>query len=113
MYDRTGSSGSVVLQATKGEFRFVTGTQDKRAYQIKTPYGTLGVRGTRVELKLIPCTGQINANECGLRAKVAEGSATLTTNSAQVLELPLNSVVSVRGGIGIPINVGRVDSQFR
>jgi hypothetical protein len=25
--------------------RVVTGSQDKRAYKIKTPYGTLGVRG--------------------------------------------------------------------
>ena len=35
----TGSSGRVVMQATRGAFRFVTGKQD-RAYQFKTPYGT-------------------------------------------------------------------------
>src|SRR5262245_778980 len=45
VYDPRGSSGAVVIQATKGAFRFVTGSQDKRVYQIKTPYGTLGVRG--------------------------------------------------------------------
>lgn len=45
VYDPTGSSGSVVIEATKGAFRFVTGSQDKRAYQIKTPFGTLGIRG--------------------------------------------------------------------
>ena len=43
VYDRTGSSGSVVLQATRGAFRFVTGSQDHRAYQVNTPYGSLGV----------------------------------------------------------------------
>jgi hypothetical protein len=42
VYDRTGSAGSVVLQATRGAFRFVTGTQAKRAYQFGTPHGTLG-----------------------------------------------------------------------
>ena len=42
VYDRTGSSGSVVLQATRGTLRFVTGSQDHRAYQVNTPYGSLG-----------------------------------------------------------------------
>lgn len=45
VYDPGGSTGSVVIQATRGAFRFVTGTQDKKVYEIKTPYGTLGVRG--------------------------------------------------------------------
>jgi hypothetical protein len=42
VYDATGSAGSVVFQATQGTFRFVTGTQDHRAYAINTPYGSLG-----------------------------------------------------------------------
>src|SRR5215469_442570 len=33
VYDPTGSSGSVVLLATRGAFRFVTGSQAKHAYQ--------------------------------------------------------------------------------
>lgn len=45
VYDPSGSTGSVVIEATKGAFRFVAGSQDKRAYQIKTPFGTLGIRG--------------------------------------------------------------------
>ena len=45
VYDPTGSSGSVVIEATRGAFRFVTGKQDKKVYEIKTPYGTLGIRG--------------------------------------------------------------------
>ena len=44
VYD-PGGSGSVVINATKGAFRFVTGKQDQKTYQIKTPYGTLGIRG--------------------------------------------------------------------
>jgi FecR protein len=42
IYDQTGSKGSVVLQATRGAFRVVTGSQDHRAYQVNTPYGSLG-----------------------------------------------------------------------
>ena len=42
VYDGTGS---VVIDATKGAFRFSTGAQGKGDYKVKTPYGTLGVRG--------------------------------------------------------------------
>ena len=42
VYDPTGSKGNVVFQATRGAFRFVTGTQDHRAYAVNTPYGSLG-----------------------------------------------------------------------
>jgi len=45
VYDPNGSNGAVVIEATRGAFRFVTGKQDQRVYQIKTPFGTLGVRG--------------------------------------------------------------------
>jgi hypothetical protein len=42
VYDPTGSKGSVVFQATRGAFLFVTGAQDHRAYAVNTPYGLLG-----------------------------------------------------------------------
>jgi len=45
VYNPSGSAGSVVINATRGAFRFVTGTQDVKAYKIRTPYGTLGIRG--------------------------------------------------------------------
>jgi hypothetical protein len=45
VYDPTTSSGNVVINVSKGAFRFVTGSQDKKTYEIKTPYGTLGIRG--------------------------------------------------------------------
>ena len=45
VYDPNRSTGSVAVQATRGSFRFVTGSQSGGSYQIKTPYGTLGVRG--------------------------------------------------------------------
>jgi ferric-dicitrate binding protein FerR (iron transport regulator) len=44
------SAGRVVLNAVKGAFRFVTGSQTPRNYTIKTPVGSIGVRGTIVDL---------------------------------------------------------------
>jgi hypothetical protein len=70
VYDPTGSSGSVVLQATRGTFRFVTGSQAKHAYQVSTPHGTLGVRGTTVEL-LVNKPGE----ECVTKLRLVEGQA--------------------------------------
>ena len=45
VYDPSGSAGSFVIEATRGALRFVTGKQDQNSYQIKTPFGTLGIRG--------------------------------------------------------------------
>ena len=70
VYDPTGSSGSVVLQATRGAFRFVTGSQAKHAYQVSTPHGTLGVHGTVVEL-LVNKPGE----ECVTKLRLVEGQA--------------------------------------
>jgi hypothetical protein len=45
VYDPNKSAGTIAIQATRGSFRFVTGSQGKGNVQVKTPYGTLGVRG--------------------------------------------------------------------
>ncbi len=45
VYDPNKGSGSVAIEVSRGAFRFVTGSQSKGSYQVKTPYGTLGVRG--------------------------------------------------------------------
>jgi hypothetical protein len=45
VYDPNKGTGSVVIDATKGAFRFSTGAQNKGDYKVKTPYGVLGVRG--------------------------------------------------------------------
>lgn len=46
IYDPNKKDGEVVINATKGAFRFVTGKSAKSAYTIKTPVSTIGVRGT-------------------------------------------------------------------
>jgi hypothetical protein len=49
-YDPTKGTGTVVVNASRGAYRFITGVQDPRSYEIKTPYATLGVRGTVLEI---------------------------------------------------------------
>ena len=46
VYDPNRSAGSVTVEATRGSFRFVTGSQNQGGeVKIKTPHGTLGIRG--------------------------------------------------------------------
>ena len=49
VYDPKQETGKIVLNATKGAFRFISGSLDPRSYQIKTPVATVGVRGTICE----------------------------------------------------------------
>ena len=45
VYDPNKGAGTVVIEGTRGAFRFSTGTQNKGDVKIKTPSGTLGIRG--------------------------------------------------------------------
>ena len=52
-----GEGGKVkrlTLKATKGTFRWISGKSPSAAYSIVTPAGTLGVRGTTVEMQIGP-----------------------------------------------------------
>src|SRR5688572_10312642 len=40
VFDPARGAGEVVLNATKGAFRFISGVQQSSSYQIKTPAGT-------------------------------------------------------------------------
>lgn len=47
-----GSGGQFAINALSGTFRFVTGGAAKDRYAIKTPTGTVGVRGTAFDLNV-------------------------------------------------------------
>jgi ferric-dicitrate binding protein FerR (iron transport regulator) len=51
VYDPNRGTGNVVLTASKGAFRFITGSQNPTHYSIKTPVATIGVRGTIVDVR--------------------------------------------------------------
>lgn len=53
VYNPNGTS-SVSLRATRGVFRFVSGSLPSQAYEIKTPAGTLGVRGSVGQVIVLP-----------------------------------------------------------
>jgi hypothetical protein len=96
VYDPTGSKGTVVFKATRGAFRFVTGTQDHRAYAVETPFGSLGVRGTKIELLTQDkkfCEAEKKKGrrppecECATKVRLVEGHAEFKTNAGKVAQL--------------------------
>jgi hypothetical protein len=115
VYDPTGSNGAVVIQATKGAFRFVTGSQDHRVYQINTPFGTLGVRGTIVEMVLKPCLPGVPRTQCGVSIKVVEGSATFNgaalQANGQVYSVDGNGIATQSSQSGSILNFASASTQ--
>jgi hypothetical protein len=67
VYDPNKGAGKLAISATKGAYRFITGEQDKKAYEIKTPYATLGVRGTVLEIVVVPGKGKGKARRASTR----------------------------------------------
>ncbi|MGV1791062.1 FecR domain-containing protein [Rhizobium sp. A37_96] len=46
VFDDSGSVKKLTINAAKGTFRWISGNSNSSAYQIVTPAGTIGVRGT-------------------------------------------------------------------
>ena len=83
VYNPTTGAGQVVLNAVQGAFRFVTGSQNPRNYTIKTPVGTLGVRGTIVEGIVERIELENGQFQTQVIIVLVEGSITITVNGVQ------------------------------
>lgn len=59
VYNPDNTAAKLVLRASKGAFRFISGNSDHAAYEIRTPYGSLGVSGTT--LGFVIANGQMTA----------------------------------------------------
>ena len=88
VYDPNGGSGNVVLVASEGAFRFITGAQPSRDYTIKTPFATMGVRGTEFIAVLPPRAGAVPDKSCAVEdIQLLHGEVLVTTISGKVVPL--------------------------
>jgi hypothetical protein len=78
VFDPNRPQGDVVINATKGAFRFVTGTQDHNSYTIKTPAATIGVRGTVLEWYTPPDVDYKNPGAKALQVLLKSGQIDVT-----------------------------------
>ena len=71
---RSGAAeNQFAIRALTGAFRFITGNQPKDAYIIQTPSATMGVRGTKFDIAVMPDETQVllytgSAAVCGNNA---------------------------------------------
>jgi hypothetical protein len=92
VYDPERNVGTVVLETTAGAFRFVGGTADTTAgssYTVKTPVGTIGIRGTLFEWEV---RGE------HLWAMLREGAVDVCLQSRQCVGLTQPGTYLVTGG---------------
>src|SRR6185295_17084595 len=50
VYDPAKGTGEITVRAVSGAFRFVSGSSPVGSYSINTPAGTVGIRGTWIEM---------------------------------------------------------------
>src|SRR5262249_18212540 len=102
VYDPVGNKGKVVLQTTRGAFRFVTGTQDHSAYQINTPYGSLGVRGTAFTCEVKPKGQKQQIAGCDVKCTVESGEVEATSQRGEKKRAgPGQTLCFSMGGISV------------
>jgi hypothetical protein len=82
---------TIALKAAAGSFRFITGASDHSAYLLKTPQGTIGVRGTAFDASMTPS---------GTNLLLLSGSLTFCNNAGQckVLDKPCDYIVANADG---------------
>ena len=81
VFSNERSFEKLTLRATKGAFRFISGASKSTAYTIETPTGTIGVRGTAID---------VDVEEIKVTVAVGEGS---------VIMCPQDGECKVIGGL--------------
>ena len=80
VYDEVNSSGTQVLSIISGAFSYASGLierSDPNSVELLTPYGTIGIRGTKI-------LGDVDPASAGLSVTVLEGSVALLQDEREV-----------------------------
>lgn len=102
VYDPASRKGELVLRATSGAFRFVSGSGPKDGYKIGTPMGTIGVRGTIIEFAI---RGQ------WLILSLTEGGTYLCTAAQKCVELSKPGTYVVTNGTQLGSEKSKFDKS--
>lgn len=101
VFDDSNTFNQLTLNAARGSFRWISGKSKSQAYEIVTPAGTIGVRGTRLDIFVGPG---------GLTSVVLlEGAAQFCgANGCEELRRRCDVVVATPGGgVSDPSRVNR------
>jgi hypothetical protein len=108
---------TLTLKATRGTFRWVSGNSKSSAYKVNTPFGTLGVRGTVVDIYLGSSSAAVvilegHATFCGNDGtckRLERGCDIVRANRKGLLDLetePKTAVSGVRNEVSFPFLMG-------
>lgn len=107
VYDPDPSKSTFVITATKGVFRFASGKLPKKSYKINTPAATIGIRGTVLDVAIVPLDGADAAGKVAVEVHLSSGEAYLTTCDGRHLHIadtdaPLRLVHDTAGPCRLP-----------
>ena len=54
LFDSPSTASQFTVGAVAGAFRFLSGNSEKSAYSVRTPNGTMGIRGTEFDFSVVP-----------------------------------------------------------
>ncbi|MDO8353452.1 MAG: FecR domain-containing protein [Aestuariivirga sp.] len=108
---------TLTLKATRGTFRWVSGNSKSSAYKVNTPFGTLGVRGTVVDIYLGSSSAAVvilegQATFCGNDGtckRLERGCDIVRANRKGLLDVetdPKTAVSGVRNEVSFPFLMG-------
>ena len=113
VYDPNRGTGNMVINASKGAFRFVSGSQRPGTYQIKTPVATVGVRGSIGDffvgngfLVLINVTGTFSVTSGGKTYVLDKPGTALIVRANGSVQGPFvwdSTIVNVAGDLPYPL----------
>jgi hypothetical protein len=99
VYDSDKKTGAIVLDLTKGAFRFITGVASKPTYLIRTPVASITVRGTIFDLFIL------SDNTVWLLLHRGAIEVSSGKNKCRVLDQPGQLLrVTSNGNVGKPVN---------
>jgi len=54
LFNSSTTASQFTVSTVEGAFRFLSGNSEKSAYSIRTPNGTMGIRGTEFDFTVLP-----------------------------------------------------------
>lgn len=91
VYSSEASYKQITIRLTSGAFRFITGHSDKKSYKIETPFASIGVRGTILDIQVLP-------NQTLVSLQDGQASVCAGTQCTQLLQRGHTANVSREGG---------------
>jgi FecR protein len=105
VFDQSGAASQFRVDVTKGALRFISGRSAHGAYGVKTPFGSLGMRGTIADVVVEPLrvvvTDQIGPNQ-GQVVVTARNGMSLTLEPGQSAILTSSGVSGPFGASALP-----------